>query len=417
MLKKIKNLTYKFLIKTQKITDTDNLYVAKQGSYLTIGNIITAVASFLLAVAFGRLLPKEIYGNYRYIISIVMVIGIFALPAMDDAVLQAVANRFDGSFRRGLKEKFNWALLGSIACIVVGGYFFFFKDNSTLAISFLIAAVFFPIMQSTGLYLSYLGGKKLFKVQVKYNVLTQIISSLLIIVALFFTKNLIILILMYFSSYALLGTIFLMASLKRFPPNRENDEKFISFGKKMSALYVITTFASQLDKILLFNLLGSAELAIYSFAMLPVSEASIFLKNIRLLALPKFSVRSKEEIKKTLLKKVYKATLLMIPLIALYIALAPFFYRILFPQYMDAVNYSMLLFSTLIVFPFTIIPLYFQAQLMKKELYQYNIISPIVTIVLLLVLTPVFGIAGTILARFVGQIFASIMSIFIFKKG
>ncbi|MDP2946951.1 MAG: oligosaccharide flippase family protein [Nanoarchaeota archaeon] len=412
----IKQIIFKYLIKSQKFTKTDNIYLATQGSYLTLGNIINTIASFLLAMAFARLLPKEIYGDYRYVISIITIIGIFALPGMDDAVLQAVANKFDKSFREGLKEKLKWSILGSLSCLIVGGYFLLLKNNLNLSISFIIAGVFFPIMQSTGLYLSYLGGKKIFGIQTKYNTLTQVITTLFIIITLFLTNNLIILVLIYFLSYSTLGIIFLFTSLKKFPPNENNDNKFIIFGKHLSLLYVMSVVSGQIDRILLFHFLGAAQLAIYSFAILPTSEASIFLKNIRLLALPKFSARSKEEIKKNLLKKIYRMTLLMVPLIIIFVIISPFIYKILFPQYIESVNLSRLFFIYIIFFPASLIPLYFQAQMMKKELYKFSIVSSFAALLLLIILIPIYGLMGAIIARIIAQIIAVSLSIFLFRK-
>lgn len=416
MIKKIKKLIYKILTRSQKFTGTDNIYIAKHGSFLTIGNIINLTASFFLAMAFARLLPKETYGSYRYIISMVAMLGIFALPGIDDAVLQAVANKFEGFFKKGLIEKLKWSTLGSLSCLIMGGYFLFLKNDFNLSISFLMASIFFPIMQSTGLYLSYLGGKKLFKIQVRYSALTQIISSLCIIITLFLTKNLIILILVYFSSYTILGLLFLMMSLKKFPANNNINNQFIGLSKNLNFLYILSTIANQIDRILLFNFLGGVQVAVYSFAILPTSEAYIFLKNIRSLALPKFSTSPREEIRKTLLKKVYKATLLMVPLIVLFFVVAPYIYKIFFPQYLDSVDIARLFFVSIIFFPASLISLYFQSQLMKKELYQSNIISSIVTILLLIILTPLLGIIGPILARLIGQFFSVVLSIIVFKK-
>jgi O-antigen/teichoic acid export membrane protein len=416
MLRKIKELIRKFLTTSQKFTGTDNIYIATHGSYLGIGNLINIIASFLLAMAFAKLLPREVYGDYRYIISIVTIIGIFALPGMDDAVLQATANKFEGSLKKGFKEKLRWSMLGSLSCLVVGGYFFFFKENPALTISFLIAGAFFPIMQSTGLYLSYLGGKKLFKAQVKYNVLTQIISSLAIIVTLFLTNNIIILVLVYFSSYTTLSTIFILLSVKKFPANKNENEEFIKFGKHLSFLRILSTIASQIDKILLFNFIGPINLAIYSFAILPASEADLFLKNIRALALPKLANREKEEIKKTLIKKVAKATILIAPLVLIYILVAPYLFRIFFPEYMDSVFYSQLFFLTILAFPGTFVALAFQAKMAKKELYWFSITTSLILITLLIILTPVYGILGVIFARLINQFIAIAIAVYFFKK-
>jgi len=338
----IKNSIYNLLIKSQKFTGTDNVYVATQGSYLTIGTIISTLASFLLAMAFARLLPKEIYGQYRYILSIMAVIGICALPGMQTAIIQAVARGFEDSFVRATKTRFKWGLLGSLISLGIAVYFLIIQ-NYYFAVSFLIAAIFFPVMESMGSYLSYLTGKKLFGIQVKYSILTQIIAAISIIVTLFLTKNLIVLVLIYFLSNTILRTYFLLRTLKKNPPNKKQDPKIIPFGKHLTLMNVVTTIAGQLDKMLLFNFLGPIQVAIYSFAELPVRQINSFLRNIRLLALPKLTNRTRKEIRKSLLKKIGKAVLLIIPIVVVYIIAAPYVYKIFFP--FSIIDFSLNSFS------------------------------------------------------------------------
>jgi len=415
MIKKIQKKINEILIKTQRFTETDNVYLAKFGSYLALGNIISIAASFLLSIIFARYLSKETYGDYRYLLSIMTIIGIFALPGMEDALLQAVANKCEGCLRIALVKKFKWALLGSLTSLGVA-VFFFFKDNTGLSISFIIAALFFPIMESLGIYLSYLGGKKLFGIQVKYSTITQVVAAIAIIITLLLKQNLIILVLVYFLSNTVLRGIFFFFTIKKFPTNQNYDEKFINFGKHLSFLRIIQTLAGQLDRMLLFNILGPVQLAIYSFAMLPTSEAEIFLKNIRLLALPKMAARSKKEIKKNLIRKIIKTTFLIIPLVVLYIILAPYLYSIFFPQYKDSVFFSQLLFLTIIAFPGSFIALTFQAQMAKKELYRFSIISPLILIILLIILTPLYGVIGAIIAQIISQFFTVIFALILFRK-
>ena len=69
MINFIKEKIYKLLRKSEKWTHTDMIYLAKGGFWLTLGQIISSVSSFALAVAFANFLPKEVYGNYKYIIS------------------------------------------------------------------------------------------------------------------------------------------------------------------------------------------------------------------------------------------------------------------------------------------------------------------------------------------------------------
>jgi len=411
----IKNSTHKLLRMSQKFTETDNVYLATQGSYLTIGNIISTIVSFLLAMAFAKLLPKEVFGQYRYILSIITVLGLCALPGMEAAIIQAVARRFEGSFIKALKTRFKWGLLGSFFSLIIAIYFLT-ASNLDLAIGFLIAAIFFPFMQSAESYLSYLIGKKLFGFHVKCTTLTHVVTAIAIVITLFLTKSLIILVLVYFLTHTALRIYFLLSTIKKNPLNKKEFPGTISFGKNLSFIRIISTISEGLDKILLFGFLGPVQVAIYSFAELPVRQINSFLRNIRLLAFPKLAIRTRKEIRKTLLKKIAKAILFIIPIVVIYIIAAPYIYRIFFSQYLDSVFYSQLLILGLLAFPLTIITLSFEAKLMKKELYQFTIISPIVRILFLLILTPLLGILGVIIARLITQVFSMFLSLFLFKK-
>ena len=117
---KIKN----FLIWSQKYTQTDMVYLAKGGFWLTLGNIISSASVFLLAIAFANLLDSTTYGNYKYILSLVGILIIFTLTGTKFAIPQAVARGLEGSFYTGFKTKLKWGVLGSLSAIGLAGYYF-----------------------------------------------------------------------------------------------------------------------------------------------------------------------------------------------------------------------------------------------------------------------------------------------------
>jgi len=415
MIQKIKSLIIKFLIKSQRFTGTDNIYVAKYGSYLMIGDIISLAAAFLLSIAFARLLPQETYGQYRYILSIMAILAISSLQGMNMAITQGVAKGLEGVFLKGFKTKLKWSLLGSIASIGVAIYFWF-QGNIEFTLSFLIIAVFLPLFKGGEIYQFYLSGKKLFGKRVTYTTLIQILSTAAIIFTLFLTKNLIILLLVYFLSYSILRVFFLFWTIKKIKPNQLDDPKTISYGKHLSFIGIIGLIAQQIDSILLFHFVGPIKLAIYSFATLPIEYVRTPFQIIQELALPKLSVRPAEEIKKSLPKKLLKSTFLIIVGITIYIILAPYFFKIFYPQYMESIFYSRLLAFTLLVFPVSMMTLSLQAKIKTKELYKINIINPIIKIALFAVLIPLYGILGVIIAILLSQIFYFFLVWFYFKK-
>ena len=415
MIKELKQKIYNLLRWSEKYTKTDMVYLTKGGSWLTLGNIVSSASSFLLAIAFANLLPKETYGIYKYILSIAGILAIPTLSGMGTAITQAVARGYEGSFLPALKTKIRWGLLGGLASLALAGYYYF-NDNTTLTISFLITAVFLPFMDSFGTYNALLQGRKLFGISTKYGIISQIIAIAILIATLFFTKNLFLIILAYFASWTILRFIFLKITLKKFPPNQNQDPQTLSYGKHLSLINVLNAIAGQLDKILLFHFLGSAPLAIYSFAIAPPEQIKGLLKSIQPLALPKFAQKDKEEIKKTIFKKTGKFFLILIPVTAFYIIIAPFLYKIFFPQYLDSIFYSQIFAISLLTAIATLPVAALQSQMAKKQLYQWNIYGSLLQILLLFVFVWSYGLWGVILARvFTRFINAGVISFLIRK--
>ena len=255
LFSKLKIKIHHLLIWSQKYTKTDNIYLAKGGFWLTLGQIISSAAAFLLAIAFANLLDPTTYGNYKYILSLMGLLGIFALTGVGTAVTQAAARGLEGSFYTGFKTKLKWGILGSLVAIG-GAIYYWLRGNELLPIPLLISAVFLPLMLASGIYVSLLTGRKLFNIQVKYSALSQVISAGALIAALFLTKNLFWLIAVYFVSHTFSNYFFYVLTKFRFKPNKKEDPKTLSYGKHLSIMGVVAKFAGQLDKILLFHFLG-----------------------------------------------------------------------------------------------------------------------------------------------------------------
>jgi len=125
LIKKTKIRLYNLLRWSQKYTKTDMVYLAKGGSWLTLGQIVSTIASFLSAIAFANLLPRETYGQYKYILSITSILAIPTLAGINTAVIRAIARGYEGSFIPALKTKIKWGLLGGITSIGLAGYYYF----------------------------------------------------------------------------------------------------------------------------------------------------------------------------------------------------------------------------------------------------------------------------------------------------
>lgn len=379
------------------------VYLAKGGFWLTLGQVISTVGTFGVAIAFANLLDPNTYGTYKFVLSIAGILSIFTLPQLGTAVTQAVARGFEGAVQKGIKKRLKWGTLSALAGLGAGGYYLL-QGNETLALAMLIVAVFVPLMNAFGTYESLILGTKRFKISSVLGVVEKIGYVAAVIVTLLLTNNLFLVLLAYFVPYTLLRGYFFWKTTQQFQKNRKEDPVALSRGTHLSIVGALGLVAANLDSVLLFHFLGAAPLAIYAFAIAPVSQIKGLVKNISPLALPKFAERNLKSIHHELTRKLVVLLLAGTVIAGIYILITPFVFRIFFPQYLESVFFSQVFAGTIaFMMPALLLRALGESKLSQipsnKWLYT-GLIPPVLQIIALFLLIR-FGILGVVAARYV----------------
>lgn len=403
-MEELKNNLFTLLKKAEKYTKTDNLYLFRGGFFLTLSSVATGILSFLMAIALGWLLPKEVYGNYKYLFSVLGIIALFTLGGMDTAVTQAVARGQDGSFRIGFRKKFLFSFLGTLTAIAIAT-FYFTQGKDLIAYGSLIVGAFLPLWGPFGLYPAYFVGKGQFRNITKTNVGVQTLVALSIIITAYFSKNFLILTAVNLAVQTLGAGFVAWRILRSIPKDAPSDPKTQSYGLHLSVIDVLNTVATYLDNILVFTLLGPASLAVYNFAMAPAEQIKGLFKNAQSLAMPKFSNKTMEEVQKSLNRKIILFLILSIFIILIYIIFAKILFSVFLPQYLESVKYSQIYALSLLMAPIYIILAALKATSQTKKLYEFSIVNAVFEIVLISVLIPLWGLWGAVLSQVISRIF------------
>lgn len=409
----LKEKLVNLLRQSEKYTKTDMLYLVKGVFWLNIGKILILIASFSIMVAFANFVSKETYGTYQYIISVVSILAIFSLPGIDTALVKSIVKKKEGTLKLSVKEKIKFSLIGSVILFGVA-IWYFIKGNLSLSLPFLIAATFFPFQETFKIFPVFWQAKKDFYKKSKYSFLSSLFVALTIIPVIYYTKNVFYLILAFFLSHTFFDGIFLLKTLRQ-TKNEEQDKKAISFGKHLTMMSSIASVAYQLDKVILWKFLGPAQVAIYSFAYLPIIKIQELFP-VFVLALPKLSEKNIKKIKQGLLEKCFKLILLIVPLVIISILIAPYFYKIVFPQYTESVFYFQILMLLILFVPFQIFGSSLVAKMEKKALYITNTTIPFLRIVLFIILVPFLGIWGIVISILISEFLRCLMYLYSFLK-
>ncbi len=405
----------KIFYKIQSIAKTDLRYLIRNSSWLFINYAITSFVTFLLAVSFANILPKEVFGNYRFVLSLAAIISGFSLTGINLAVIRDVSRGVHNLLRDTFKTQLRWSLLVLLISLCVSVYYFL-KQNDSLALSLLIMGVFLPIISSSYVYTSFWEGKKDYKKVAIFSIITTLVYSITLFIVIHLTESIPVIIFFYFATQAGCGYLFYRISIKSDVGEKTESQTTINFGKHLSILNIFTAIATQLDKILVFHYLGSAQLAVYALSQIPLSQTRAIFKQITQTVYPKYSARTISDIRSTIYHKMFILTIPLIFIVFVYILVAPYVFTIFFPKYTEAVIYSQVAMLSLLFFQKKLIVYASLAHATKKQLTHISIFTSAFKIILLLILLPHFGIWGAIFTDLIVHALGLVSSIIMLKR-
>jgi len=398
---------------TEQYTGTDMVYAVKGSFWIVFGKVGLFFISFAKMFIFGKYADQEVYGVYAFILSMSAMLSVFSLPGINTSLIGAIAKKKDGTLDLAIKERFKFSLLGSLTSLMIVGWYIY-NENQALALAFLAVAFFFPFQYVFPIFLSFWNGKKDFERSSKYELLSSILVATITIPVIIYTSSPLLIIIALFGSQSFFDGLLLLRTRKE-KDNDEALEETISFGKNLTVMGAISAFVEQVDKVILWKFFGPAQLAIYSFAQLPIQKIEGAIP-IGSLALPKIGERKFREIKDGIMKKFKKLFLIFAPITLTVILLAPLLYRLIFPQYIESIPYFQAFSLIILLSPFTLFSVSLVSEMKKKELYIIQMATPLFKIVLFLTLIPLFQIWGVVLAVVISRFFNGLLIFHFFRK-
>lgn len=411
----MKPKVYKLLRWSEKYTKTDMIYLTHGGLWLGLGHTLNILMGLVLLIAFANLLPRESFGTYQFVIAAASIIASFTLTGLGTSMFKAVAQGSEGILRPAVKTQLTWNI-GIIITSVLAALYYFIRENMLLAQAFLIVGVCQPIITGFSLAKLYLMGKEMFRESVFVDIAQKILPFLVVLTALFLFNKPLVIVLAYFTSHAISHLIVYFYIAKKFAPQYEKDQEITTYGKHLTAMNIFQDIAANLDKILIWNMLGATYVAIYTLAQIPIIHLQSIFGLMRTLIFPRVAKRNLSELKTTLPHKIRMYFGVALIVVSLYIIVAPYLFKIFFPTYIDSVVYSQVLALVVLAIPRMLYSETFAAHEMKRELYIMNLSTPLVKITFLLILLPVYGIWGAISAALITEWYSTVLQWKLFRN-
>lgn len=408
-MESIKSYTYNLLRKSETFFKADMVYVAKGNSWQILGQVVTSLLALAMVMIFANYLPKETYGLYRYILSLAGILGVFTLMGMNQAVSQAVATGDEGALRASIRYQLKWNVLQFFAFCTLSAYYFY-NHNTPVAASLLVMGIFSPLTQAFNTYGAYLSGKKEFRLNNIFSIISTAVYVAGMAAIVILNGEVFWLIVVYSLSTLGATLVFYIVTLRIFKPPATKSADALKYGRELTFIGFIGPIVSQLDKIILTHFWGATQLAVYSLALAVPDRATIAIKNLVGIGMPKFSTKTPNELNKVFYLRIFQGMLIGALCTAAYVVLSPYLFKYLLPKYLDALLFSQLLsISFIFSMPNRYISLLMTSQKLSKLIFANSLIQNVIRVSLYVVL----GIFGGILGLVIAQILNSFISMLI----
>jgi len=412
-MKRIKDKVYDIAKYYSPKVGLDLPYFIKGGFWLSVGQFFSLLKAFILSLLFANFLPKEIFGQYTFVMSILGVIAIFSLPGMVSAIIHAVARGKEGTYFKALKLVFKWSWLGSLSLVIVALYGKLVgREYGSLI--FLILASIYPFYAISIHYIDFFNGKKMFDLQVKLSSIFSIISMIFIALTIFLTGSVFWIVLVTVLIQIFIQGYFSLILVKKYMENKKVSKQDLDFGKKTSFSLALYTIAEKIDNLILTFFLGFENLAIYTIVILLPNQLKTLSKTFTPLLLPKLAKQNVN--KKQIMSHFWKLLLVCIGLIILYTLFAPFIFKWFYPKYSNFVLLSIIFNFSFIVFSSIIFQNYLIKLRRTKELNKIFNLSSIYLILGSFILIYFFGLIGAVINRILYRIIYFVLFLLAVKK-
>ena len=407
---------------SERYAKADMVYVAHGGFWQTASQVVSGALALGLTVLFANELPKEVYGMYRYLLSIAGVLGVFTLTEMNQAVARAVARGEEGSFRAAVRFQLYGTWMNVLLALAFTGAsaYYAYMGNTTHAVSLLVLGVAAWLSSAFNTYLAYLGGKRQFALGNIFSIASTTLYALGMVLAVYLSGDVFWLIVAYGATTVTGNVLFYFVTLRAFRAPRgsaEEEAETLTYGRRLTYIGLASPAIGQVDSILLTHFYGATALAVYAIAMAIPNRGVPFVKSIVSLALPKYAQKNAEELDATFSLRLMQGATIGLAIALGYYILAPYIFIYLLPQYLEAIPYTRAL-ALLFVFalPNRYLSSLFASQKMPWHLFVSTYIQNVVRFALYVGLGVWGGIWGLVIAQIAYNGFAVLLNIVLWQK-
>jgi O-antigen/teichoic acid export membrane protein len=380
----------------------DARYFAKNSAYVALSHGLNIAKGLTTGYLISRLFPAEMYGEYRFVLSVAGTLGVLGLSGMPRAISRAVAR---GDKDIPLRYTIRWyavfCLIGAAALVGVIPFLGRWQHENLWPMFLLAALLFVPTNVSTTLFGGIVIGKGKFGMSFRAGLTSSILIIIGTLIMLLVRPSPVILLGLVTGIPTIVYLITLRKAMKEYP---SDSRRFgiLSYGIRLSIADVPMALSWYLDSLLISGLFGLKELALFSVATMIPEEVKGLMKEFLPLSFSKQAAGSDSYERRMHLTKVVAWLTLIVALgIGIYLLISPIVMPLLFPLYESAAIIPVTDTAAIILLtmPAQLFAQQLEAQGKAKEVLISQWLSSGVFALSLFILVPTAGLIGALVAR------------------
>lgn len=380
--------------------------------------LVVATAGFFASALWAHSFSKETYGRYQILTAALSVVASFCLTGLDDATLISSARRKDGNLRVIRRLRMTASTIGAIG-IAAWGVLRYWEDDPDLALTFVIAASLFVPLQLNSIWQQFTNGKGKLRALTIGQILLA--SGNLVAVAAFVVIDATsssVLPWIVLTSQAMTAAIGIALQFTLQQETTDTDPEIIKYGHHVTFASLIA-WALNADRLIVGEVMTASDVAVLSIAIVLPAQVKIFFNAFEQVFLPGVTKAASVAVAWDYMRS------RMVPFAAFYIALGilgalllPVVIPIAFSdRYVAAVPYARWLWlSTCLSAPFAFLATILNSQQDRRFLYTRRLTSQVGLLVLFLVLIPLFGLVGAVIARILNHVSVMVLNSLYFRR-
>lgn len=391
--------------------------IVRHFSYVFLLRVLQQVVGFVSFFFIIHYLPKEVIGDYHFVLSCVALVSIMSLPGMRVALVQSIARDHGGFFVQASRYSFLGACAGTGILLGIAGYYYLFAQDNLMTATFVVAALINPLGKGLFLWRSSYAGAERFKMLSIFEAGETLITSLLLMVSvLFYKESHIVLLSVALAVPAVLNLFLWFPEYKKYHEEKGGEEGMESYGFKTSAYQIFPVVAKEIDRICVYNFVSAAELAAYSVASKIPEAIKMLFQNLGDVITPKFArMKGFTDKLDRILGLLSLVSFFVIIVFAF--TLFPLLFNGLVPaEYADSLLYAQILLCSVAIGNHAILRArYIRAQKDADSFRSLMVVGMGIRIVTVLLFVPFWGVWGAVIAVFIQRIFTSVFTEYLIR--